>query len=64
MRGAIRPLPPYAFMAWCSVKAQSNCMFTFYLEWRMSGGYGLWGGDHSVTRKCVSVRATYEHVCM
>jgi hypothetical protein len=22
MRGAMLPLPPYAFMAWCSVKAQ------------------------------------------
>jgi hypothetical protein len=24
MRGAIHPLPPYAFMAWCSVKAQGQ----------------------------------------
>jgi hypothetical protein len=24
MRGAIRPLPHYAFMAWCSVEAQDN----------------------------------------
>jgi hypothetical protein len=24
MRGAIPPLPQYAFMAWCSVKAQGH----------------------------------------
>jgi len=29
MGGAIPPLPQYAFMAWCLVKAQDN--FTFYL---------------------------------
>jgi hypothetical protein len=29
MRGAIPPLPQYAFMAWCSVKHREN--FTFYL---------------------------------
>jgi len=35
MRGAISPLPQYAFMAWCSVKSQGKlyllplpCMFT------------------------------------
>jgi hypothetical protein len=28
MRGAIPPLPQYAFMAWCSVKAQGQ-LFTF-----------------------------------
>jgi hypothetical protein len=29
MRGAIPPLPQYAFMAWCLVKHKDN--FTFYL---------------------------------
>jgi hypothetical protein len=29
MRGAIPPLPQYAFMAWCIVKHRDN--FTFYL---------------------------------
>jgi len=33
MRGDIPPLPQYAFMAWCSVKAQGQLYFftfTFY----------------------------------
>jgi hypothetical protein len=29
MSGAIPPLPQYAFMAWCSVKAQGQLYFTF-----------------------------------
>jgi hypothetical protein len=29
MRGAIPPLPQYAFMAWCLVKHMDN--FTFYV---------------------------------
>jgi hypothetical protein len=30
MRGAIPPLPQYAFMAWCSViKHRDNCTFSF-----------------------------------
>jgi hypothetical protein len=29
MSGAIPPLPHYAFMAWCSFKAQDNFTFTF-----------------------------------
>jgi len=28
MSGAIPPLPQYAFMAWCLVKAQDNFTFT------------------------------------
>jgi len=32
MRGAIPPLPRYAFMAWCSVKAQGQLyLLTFTL---------------------------------
>jgi hypothetical protein len=31
MRGAIPPLPQYAFMAWCLVKHRDNFTFTFYL---------------------------------
>jgi hypothetical protein len=29
MRGAIHPLPQYAFMAWCPVKKQHRNNFTF-----------------------------------
>jgi hypothetical protein len=30
MRGAITPLPQYAFMAWCSVQAQGQlCLYVF-----------------------------------
>jgi hypothetical protein len=33
MRGAILPLPQYAYMAWCSVKAQGKRLpFTFTLH--------------------------------
>jgi hypothetical protein len=28
MSGAIPPLPHYAFMVWCSVKAQGKLIFT------------------------------------
>jgi hypothetical protein len=28
--GAIHPLPCYAFMAWCSVKAQGQLYLAFY----------------------------------
>jgi hypothetical protein len=34
MSGAIPPFPQYAFMAWCSVKAQEQLylyLFTFYI---------------------------------
>jgi hypothetical protein len=30
MRGAIPPLPQYAFMAWCFVKQRDIFTFTFY----------------------------------
>jgi len=29
MRGAVHPLPQYAFMAWCSVKVQATYMKFF-----------------------------------
>jgi hypothetical protein len=29
MRGAVPPLPQYAFMAWCLVKHRDNFTFTF-----------------------------------
>jgi hypothetical protein len=32
MRGAIPSLPQYAFMAWCSVKAQGQLYFTLYFD--------------------------------
>jgi hypothetical protein len=31
MRGAIPPLPQYAFMAWCSAKAQGQLYFLPYV---------------------------------
>jgi hypothetical protein len=31
MSGAIPPLPQYASMAWCSVKAEGQLTFSFYL---------------------------------
>jgi len=31
MSRAIRPLPQYAFMAWCLVKAQGQLYLIFYL---------------------------------
>jgi hypothetical protein len=31
MRGAIPPLPQYAFMAWCLVKHMDNFTFTFMI---------------------------------
>jgi hypothetical protein len=34
MRGAIHPLPQYAFMAWCSVNHRDN--FTFYLFYNIN----------------------------
>jgi hypothetical protein len=32
MRGAVPPLPQYAFMAWCVVKHRDNFTFTFYIN--------------------------------
>jgi hypothetical protein len=32
MRGAIPPLPHYAFMTWCSVTAQGQLYLYLYLE--------------------------------
>jgi hypothetical protein len=35
MRGDIPPLPQYAFMAWCSLKAQGQILpFTFYVAYQ------------------------------
>jgi hypothetical protein len=31
MRGAIPPVPQYAFMAWCVVKHTDNLSFTFII---------------------------------
>jgi hypothetical protein len=31
MRGAIPPLPKYAFMAWCSVKAEGKLLLYLYV---------------------------------
>jgi hypothetical protein len=33
MRGAISPLPQYAFMAWCSVKSRTTLALPLSLEW-------------------------------
>jgi hypothetical protein len=32
MRGALPPLPPYLFMAWCLVKHRDNFTFTFIFK--------------------------------
>jgi len=32
MRGAMPPLPKYAFMAWCSVKAEGQLYLYLYWE--------------------------------
>jgi hypothetical protein len=39
MSGAIPPLPQYAFMAWCSVKAQGQLylylyLYLYFTRWR------------------------------
>jgi hypothetical protein len=63
MRGAIPPLPQYAFMAWCSVKAQGQlkillgeglmfCETRFFL-----GGAKVGGADSSILVVRVLVRA-------
>jgi hypothetical protein len=35
MCGAIPPLPQYAFMAWCSVKAQGQFYLLIFSEYQM-----------------------------
>jgi hypothetical protein len=52
MRGAIHPLPQYAFMAWCSIKNQNSTgtfTFTFLLPGTLSLGVKRPGreADHS-----------------
>jgi hypothetical protein len=39
MSGAIPPLLQYAFMAWCSVKAEVQLYFTFNFGW-LVGWFG------------------------
>jgi len=46
MRGAIPPLPQYAFMVWCSVKAQGQlnlylCRERWGIYWLANGRYLL-----------------------
>jgi hypothetical protein len=38
MSGAILPLPQYAFMAWCSVKAQGQ-LYLYLSDMRISSGF-------------------------
>jgi hypothetical protein len=48
MRGAIPPLPKYAFMAWCSVKRSTGTtlLSTFYeYNWIRVNITALTGGD-------------------
>jgi len=42
MSGAVPPLPQYAFMTWCSVKAQGQ-LYLYLSFWRM---------DFSQSHKC------------
>jgi hypothetical protein len=41
MRGAILPLPQYAFTAWCLVKHRDNFTFTFYYVYAMLVSPGI-----------------------
>jgi hypothetical protein len=44
MSGAIHPLPQYAFIAWCSVKAQGQLYLYFYMG-QVESMYKLAGTD-------------------
>jgi hypothetical protein len=37
MSGAIHPLPQYAFMAWCLLKAQGQLYLYLAVEWQIEG---------------------------
>jgi len=41
MSGAIHPLPNYAFIAWCLVKAQGQLYLYLYLEFGGKNGKGV-----------------------
>jgi hypothetical protein len=49
MTGAIPPLPQYAFMTWCLVKAQG--LYLFYLTFTMCGTCSTHGSDE----KCIKI---------
>jgi len=42
MSGAIYPVAQYAFMAWCSVKAQGQLYLYLYLLWQFSMTMTVW----------------------
>jgi hypothetical protein len=49
MRGAIPPLPQYAFMAWCLVKHRGNFTFSFNRVYRTN--------QHSVQELQAEIKA-------
>jgi hypothetical protein len=59
MRGAIYPLPHYAFMTWCSVKKQhrDNFTFTFIIRMIKSRGEGVRLTEHAV--RSVEIRKAH-----
>jgi hypothetical protein len=42
MRGAIPPFPQYAFMAWCSVKAQGKLYLFYFINTQRTCGKYFW----------------------
>jgi hypothetical protein len=48
MRGAIPPLPQYAFMAWYLAKHRDNFTFTFLYLYHFSLHYGNFNGTLAV----------------
>jgi hypothetical protein len=73
MSGAIHPLPNYAFIAWCLVKAQGQLYLYLYLEFGGKNGKGVsvshtsWKKDgewryssaHSVPRYSIEISSAF-----
>jgi hypothetical protein len=51
MSGAIPPLPQYAFMAWCSVKAQGQLYLYFILTTRC-----IWDDNIKITSMADNIK--------
>jgi hypothetical protein len=52
MSGAIPPLPKYAFMAWCLVKAQGQ-LYLFTFNFYIGGSSTGWGAGNFSLHQCV-----------
>jgi hypothetical protein len=63
MSGAIPPLPQYAFMAWCSVKAQGQLYLYFYSTASVFSFFLTLSGINIYTREdhllCVPPKFTF-----